>query len=953
MGKNCSLEAQGSKKMVWVILLVTLIFGIFQVGNVNALTYNQTTFNNSLSSENVTLQLNSTITNLLCYQEYVNQSNSTGICADILRFGGNYIDVTSNWTDLGNLFDGNYNTYAVPNFSNPLALGDYRYVNITYQKPKINATSVIWQGRFEVPLGGGLVNYTLPASCINAFPDNITLRAGARLYNDGNARSNIALDCWNGASFTNLATYTRVGLPYAAVLYEEGIFWNFTNYQETRYLPVPEDTFLSSGTLTLTGFTFTNEFQQFAGVGCTGNVSSCDAAYDGNWGTSVNLRTNYPAIVYINLTNIYNTNVSVKALLNKAHNPFNCIAGEFLNSTGSWVTFFYECSDGLHNLTAAIPNSASMSIIQTRYFTNNPFTTGNCNLFETTLVYNYPVINPIFPNLKINNEIVWYGNSTNFSLESTNDLFSYINEYLDSCTYSGGFCNVPFLFGSFTPSKLQYSNMSFLNTGIIENSQTYNASTYETESQTYSINVTYNEDNFPFSSGKLFYNGTQYTASKQTSTNGAIFTATIDVPLVSSVGENENKSFYWQISITDELGQTYVDTSTTQMQNVSRIHFEECSGIINTTTVNFKAYEEINITQINPFLFQGTFSSWFGSGTVKRSIPTDNLTVSSLDLCISPSNKTYNVDAVIYYDSATPGTYVPRDYNFNQQTFVNVSQNISLYLLPFGSSTSFILYVRDQTLQPVSNAIVEVQRYYPGEDVYRTVQSGRTGDNGKTVGFFVTETVDYRFRVVYNGSEVLLTNKQKIVGESAPFTITLTIGEGSANPLLAFEGVDDLTASLTYDNNTDTVYYTYEDTSGNFTYARLYVEKQNYNSQNTVICDVNSTSAASVLTCNVSAYEEGTFFAQAYISRSPEILEDSIKFIKDLAKDIFGTTGLFLAWFLILTVAMTMIWNPTVGIIGVNATVILVNLIGIASFPPLAIFALIALSITIIILMET
>ena len=84
----------------------------------------------------------------------------------------------------------------------------------------------------------------------------------------------------------------------------------------------------------------------------------------------------------------------------------------------------------------------------------------------------------------------------------------------------------------------------------------------------------------------------------------------------------------------------------------------------------------------------------------------------------------------------------------------------------------------------------------------------------------------------------------------------------------------------------------------------------------------------------------GTFVAQAYVERSPETLARAIQFVINSNLGIFGTLGLFLAWFIILAAGMTGIWNPTVGVILINIAVIFVNLIGLATFSPLVIFGL-------------
>lgn len=609
-------------------------------------------------------------------------------------------------------------------------------------------------------------------------------------------------------------------------------------------------------------------------------------------------------------------------------------------------------------LSACGTGKTTTQMNQQATFTNWDFT----NVWNINEGINYPELRMsniystnYYPmNLAIwigNNKVINYTGYFNQTNNKTSNLASFIDSYLSSCSYVSGYCNIPFILHSDTVGILQYSSLLFSNAGILELSSNYLNNTYETEHNIFNIIINYDNIEYPFITGNLIYNGISYLATKTTLNNNASFEVDIDIPLVD-INESQLNNFYWSIIVTNSTGTSFTTLTATQYQNVSKIHFTPC-GTYNVSAVNFTAYYESNLSKIDPFLFQGTFNVWFGDGDVKKTETINNVTISEMKICISPSTKLYNTTAEIKYDGADAGEFISRNYYYNKYIFNSTNKEVHLFLLEPSLSTSFIIYVRDQTLQAVPGALVYTDRYYPGTDTYETVQIGKTGDSGKTVGFFVTETVDYRFRVLVNGEEVLITNKQKMAPETAPFTITLTTGVQPDNPLVTFDELSDFDGTLSYDNDTSLVTFTYQDYTGNLSLARLYVEKINSGTLNTVICNTSSSSLAATLSCDVSAYDEGTFLAQAFVSRSPESLTKAIQFIRSLVATTFGNTGLLLAWFLILTTAMTMIWNPTVGIIGVNAMMILVNLIGLASFPPLVIFALIALSITIIIVMKT
>src|SRR5690606_25193021 len=104
--------------------------------------------------------------------------------------------------------------------------------------------------------------------------------------------------------------------------------------------------------------------------------------------------------------------------------------------------------------------------------------------------------------------------------------------------------------------------------------------------------------------------------------------------------------------------------------------------------------------------------------------------------------------------------------------------------------------------------------------------------------------------------------------------------------------------------------------------------------------------------CNLSTYDKGTFVAEAYIGNG-DVLGKVINFLIETITEIMDKNGLLLAWIIIVTAGLAGIWNPTVSIIFINVAVIGVNLIGLVAFSPLWIFGMIAVSITLITIMNT
>jgi len=482
-------------------------------------------------------------------------------------------------------------------------------------------------------------------------------------------------------------------------------------------------------------------------------------------------------------------------------------------------------------------------------------------------------------------------------------------------------------------------------------SQDYNAFVYETDRQRFNLSITTIESVLSVSS-KLNYNGTQYSAETSCTAETCNIYSIIDIPLVST-GESINRTYYWNITVYDGTNSYSFDTETeSNEQNITRIHLEKCAGIYTTNTVNFTSYYETNLTRINPFFITGTFDTWLGSGLIYRTQSFDESSTADLKLCITPTGRTQYSNAQIEYKFEDENiTFIPRNYFFQNKTLTNVSEEINLLLLEAEDSTSFIIKVQDQKLSPVTEALVYIQKYYPADGTFRTVQIAKTDSNGETLGFYETETVDYRHIIIKNGVILLQTAQQKVVGKSVPYTLTFTIGTALGYPWTSFEDSENVTTTLDFDKDTNIVTFSYiENTTGYVSSAQLLVYQNSLtNSTAVVICNVTSSEASATLICDLSSYN-GTFTAMAYINGGSEKI---IEIIITDAREIFGNDGLFLGMMIILTAGFAMMWNPAAGIISINAAVIFVNIIGFISVSPIFIFGMISISVITIILLKT
>jgi hypothetical protein len=347
------------------------------------------------------------------------------------------------------------------------------------------------------------------------------------------------------------------------------------------------------------------------------------------------------------------------------------------------------------------------------------------SLYNSGVGINYTVITNTITNsaanitVKVNSSVVWnYNGAFNQSNNKTNSLANVINSYLGSCVYSGGYCQVPFSFYSDTSGNLQYSNLYFDNQGIIENNQTFNSTTYETSKENFALNITYDSSAYT-PSATLIWNGTSYSSSVTLSTNNALFSTTIDMPLVLS---QQNKSFYWNITLTDSLANKEYYTSNVKNQSVNVINFTLCSGTpMNVPFLNITFKNETLAAENVKSVLSGTFTYWFGDGTINKTYAFTNASENSAyTFCFSPADRKINVYALATYSNS----YSPQRSYANLSLLSNSTTQKSLSLLPLSVGQYVSFQVQTISTAKIANALVTVRKTSDGSLVDQKYTDG-------------------------------------------------------------------------------------------------------------------------------------------------------------------------------------------------------------------------------------
>jgi len=515
------------------------------------------------------------------------------------------------------------------------------------------------------------------------------------------------------------------------------------------------------------------------------------------------------------------------------------------------------------------------------------------------------------------------------------------NRYIDNFTLGNYEWNVYACHGNATWSNCSFAPNNYTFTvGASIDTESFNNYTYETAAENFITNLTLLAGT-NFYDAELIYNGTTYPGTI-TDLGSAYYSIQriLDVPRVLNAS-SLNFDWYWKLTYEKPDGSFIFQNLTTYTQNAKNITIGNCSATLSNQTLNFTSWFEVNETMSEIYDFYGTFEYWIGTGTVRNNFSITSMGGITQLVCLDRANATYYTDAKIQYERTG---YVKRSYYLINATLTNTSQDVGLYLLDTGFSTSFIISVIDNAQRVIKDAYIYIQRYYPGSGLFHTIQLVRTDEEGSTVAQFEEETEDYKFIVQKEGVILYQSEMQKIYCKETPCTIQLQTDASAPESWNDFGNLPNLIWNLEFNEATDIWTYTYVDTSGTTSYGRLLVYTKDGINKN-IICNKNDTSSAATITCNCSG-QEGTVYAEVYLSRSPEIFVYMKSIVMSTIKGILGLAGLFWSMMIIMVAGFIGIAvSATMGIILLIAGVVLIGITGLASFGTVFVFGIILIGI--------
>ncbi len=416
------------------------------------------------------------------------------------------------------------------------------------------------------------------------------------------------------------------------------------------------------------------------------------------------------------------------------------------------------------------------------------------------------------------------------------------------------------------------------------------------------------------SSGNLNYNNTNYAGTIVNLGNGQ-FNLSRNL-LIEDVSTLTNQSFFWEAF----LDSGYTENSTSNNQSVDNIILDNC-GTNTVRILNYTLVDEDDQTVI-PSNANGSIDLTIELFSLDLSTLVSNFSqnytnVTEAIVCIS--SEVINNSAFSMFTTAQYGAsdYQTEFHHIQNQTLDNESvlTNITLFDLISSRATVFQLVFKDNNFLPVEDAIIQIERQYVSEGVFKSVEAPKTSSNGDTTANLVKDSETYNFVVVKNGTVLSRFDNQ------IPFCDDSTIGlcfinlnslAGSGD-IFNFDEEIGLIYSFIYDAITRILTFTFTTTTGTSQNVSLHATSLDQLGTTTV-CDISLISASGTITCDIPAtIGNGTLRTSVLINGEVRFQE----FISLGGNLDLGDAGFYLLFVLVLSLAMMFVESKTMTVVSV------------------------------------
>jgi len=873
---------------------------------------------------------------------WVNVSLST---TGILEKGQYYVlAINSSALDSGNSFSWNTITTASAYPTGTAVIWDSNDVGgVPDETPPRDQLFKIWGGGFEIKLNSPTNNYISTSNSVefncSATTDESSTLINISLIHNGTGVFEInqtiivssigEVDFWDGVTaFGNvLSNAVARGVKFQA-LDDVALFkvnkaplcdgTNVTLWNEAY------DTVLASAE-------FVGDTAKFTNINLINQtiyrieVHNNGASYQNDFTSSINY----------GLSDNGKINVTTGSLagVDIGGNQFNIMNISFSNLTST----FYE---GIFNTTITEP------ILWTCQACDSDGDCGFATENRTVLVDTAP------PTITINSpsalEDIRYadGNETlNWTITDTNFASAWYNYNGTNVSLIGASNQTIFQLDGNDRNLTFYANDSVgnVNSTLVEwvykvfvNEEIYSETAIEGNTETFAMNITWDNNTYSSVDGYLNYNGVRQSIATKTGSGGSAYlTKDISIPAVAT---DTNYTFLWEFL----LGGEYIN-STSLNQSVSNIDLAICNSTnYQDLVINMSLYDEETNTYINNTALDSNIEidlqiSSRDSGITIIDYANQWTNQNNVSLCLANDtldSVDYQIDYVITFssdDHITEYLYMDNGTLDNSSSFNSLTDK-SMFLMNLLSadSTSFLFNYLDSDGLVVDDIIVHAFRKYVGEGIFREIERAKQNDDGNTVVHLVEEDVIYYF-IISKFSEILFTsNTYTALCQSTPCEIELSEAGGFEEFGSDWDLIDDGAYTVNSNDVTREVNLSFETTdSSTFTFT-IYRLNSTAGYESVGTDNATGTSGTLLITIPASSGNESFF---GVVEQDGEYIKSEWIDMEENAGVYFGDSlSIFLAILIILTLSLMAISEGSGTILFLILGLFLVMILGLADF---------------------
>jgi len=436
------------------------------------------------------------------------------------------------------------------------------------------------------------------------------------------------------------------------------------------------------------------------------------------------------------------------------------------------------------------------------------------------------------------------------------------------------------------------------------------------------FNITF-QSNSQITTAYLNYNGTNILGSINSTGNTYYLNKNQIAP---GVEELTNISFFWAIGRSD--GFSY--NTTSQEQEISPIIINETCGsgmyvIRNFTLVDENTQDTLNgvgeNTSIKIDLSLYTEDRTLEISSFEKDFNSTNPATICIDSNLSGGEK-YSLDIQVQYGATNYSTEL---YNIENFTLDSDTLNINttLYDLLNDNSQNFKIIARDSSYLPIEGALVQIERKYIDEGLFKITEIPKTDEKGITSASLEVEDIIYNF-YVYDGKELIssFTNVLAICQNPLVKECLIELNAFATGINITDYGVgDDFEFDIEYNSTSRTISTTFEIPSGEPSEIKLEIIRED--TLGTVINSSTLSSASGTISMEIpSSFGNSTVLAKVY-KTNIEQGRGQIK-LNQSSSDIFGVILVILSVLVMMTlIGLAISNNPVISVVFIFVGVIL------------------------------